>query len=106
MRFLVESGAAGRPAWWLIDGEGLVIAWSGTTFASLAVADHAAHRFRVEPEGREYRVQERGVDSWRWSAWDAAGERVAVSADWFATKAAAVDAARRMGDRAGAAIGP
>jgi hypothetical protein len=106
MRFLVESSVARQAAWWLIDDEGLVLAWSGVTFASLALADHAAHRFRLEPDGREFRIQERAGSSWRWTAWDASGERVAVSGDWFATRAEAGDAARRMAGLAGAAIGP
>lgn len=106
MRFVVESSVAGRPAWWLIDDDGLVLAWSGTTYASLAIADQAAHRFRVEPDGRQFRLQERRGRSWRWTAWNASGERVAVSGDWFTTTAEAGDAARRMTALASAAIGP
>jgi hypothetical protein len=106
MRFVVESSVAGHPAWWLIDDDGLVLAWSGTTYASLAVADHAAHRFRLEPVGREYRLQERPGSSWRWTAWSATGERVAVSGDWFTTRAEAADAVRRTCEQASTAIGP
>ncbi|MBM7518260.1 hypothetical protein [Nocardioides nitrophenolicus] len=106
MRFVVESVVAGHPAWWLIDNDGLVLAWSGTTYASLAIADHAAHRFRVDPEGREYRTEVRGDDSWRWTAWNPAGERVAVSGDYFTTSVEASDAADRMSALAGDSIGP
>lgn len=106
MRFVVESSVSGQPAWWLIDHDGLVVAWSGTTYASLALADHAAHRFRVETDGRQFRLQERRGRTWRWTAWNAAGERVAVSGDWFATTTEASEAAGRMAVLAGAAIGP
>lgn len=106
MRFLIESSVAARAAWWLIDDDGLVLAWSGTTFASLAIADHAAHRFRVESAGREYRFQERAGSSWRWTVWNAAGERVAVSGDWFTTRTEAADAVRRTCHLASTAIGP
>ncbi|GAA3528590.1 hypothetical protein [Nocardioides daeguensis] len=106
MRFLVESVPPGRPAWWLIDDDGLVLAWSGRTFDTLAVADHAAHRFRVEHAGREYRMQPRPGGSWRWTAWNRAGERIAVSGDWFKSRAGAEHAARECGDVVGAAIGP
>lgn len=106
MRFLVEFAPAGLPAWWLVDDGERVIAWSGTTFDSLAIADQAAHSFRVESDGREYRMHSGDGDTWRWTAWDGAGERVAVSGRWFGSEAEARHSALGVDDLAGAAIGP
>lgn len=106
MRFVVETVEGSRPAWWLHDEQDRVIAWAGRTFADLAHADQAAHDFRVNPDDAEYRVQVGTDGRWRWTAWHPGGLRVAVSGDWSADEEAARDAAGRVRQQAGTAIGP
>jgi hypothetical protein len=83
-----------------------VVAWAGRTFVSLAYADQAAHDFRVNADVPDYRFRGKAGGGWRWTAWRPEGIRVAVSGDWFPAEDAACDAARRVQERAGTAMGP
>ncbi|HEY6934397.1 MAG TPA: hypothetical protein VI452_13450 [Marmoricola sp.] len=106
MKFVIEIDLQSRPAWWLRDDDNHVIAWAGRTFDSLAHADQAAHDFRVNADDPDYRIQAMAGDRWRWTAWRPEGVRVAVAGDWFPDEVAALDAARRVRQHAGTAIGP
>lgn len=106
MKFVIERNLANRPAWWLLDDDDRVVAWAGRTFVSLAHADQAAHDFRVNADGPDYRVHAKTESRWRWTAWRSEGGRVAVSGDWFRDEGAARDAARRVRQQASTAIGP
>ena len=106
MKFVIERNLASRPAWWLLDDDNRVVAWAGRTFVGLALADQAAHDFRVNADDPDYRIQAKAGDRWRWTAWRSEGVRVAVSGDWFPDKGAARDAARRVQQQACTAIGP
>ena len=106
MKFIIETNLASSPAWWLVDDDDHVIAWAGRTFVSLAHADQAAHDFRVNADGPDYRVSTRAGGKWQWTAWRPEGARVAVSGDGFPSEEAAYDAARRVQQQAYTAIGP
>lgn len=106
MKFVIETNLASKPAWWLLDEDNRVVAWAGTTFASLAYADQAAHDFRVNAEDPDYRVHARAGGRWRWTAWRSEGIRIAVSGHSFPTEDRARAAARRVQRQACTAIGP
>lgn len=106
MKFVVGADLASKPAWWLVDDDHRVVAWAGRTFVSLAYADQAAHDFRVNAGHPDYRVDAEAGGCWQWAAWCPEAVRVAVSGDWFPSEEAARDAARRVQQQAGTAIGP
>ena len=106
MKFVIETNLASKPAWWLLDDDNRVVAWAGKTFVSLADADQAAHEFRVNVDDPDYRFHAKAGGRWRWSAWHAAGIRVAVSGDWFLSEDDARNSARRVQQQAVTAMGP
>lgn len=106
LRFVVKDNAVKQPAWWLVDPDGVVLAWSGHTFATLAHADHAAHDFRVDGHSCRFRLERSAYGRWRWVAWRAGEVRVAVSSVWSADRATARESLEQMLPLLALAIGP
>lgn len=106
MLFVVEADASGRASWRLLDVDRRVVASGGHSFASLGLADQAAHDFRVGAPETAYAVRGHDADRWSWAAWRPDGTRVAVSSGQFPDELSARSAAEGVRHALATAIGP
>lgn len=103
-RFEVGNTKAGTPSWWLYAGNNEMVAWAGETFASTYNARRAASAFKVGAKTARYDVYQDAGGFWRWRAWRGS-DKVASSGESFSSRPAAEQAADRVRDNAGSAVG-
>lgn len=95
---------AGNAYWWLVDGRGEPVCYSGTSFRRESAAIRAARSFRRSARSAEYLVYEAPNGQFRWKA--VRGNRtLAISHIAFTSRNAAQLVAHRVRSAAGTAPG-
>lgn len=103
-RFEVGRNKAGSPSWWLYASNNETVAWAGETFSSTYNAGRAASAFKAGAKTARYETYLDAGGSWRWRAWRGS-DKVVASGESFSSRFAAEQAANRVRDNAGGAVG-